>query len=59
MGDTREDVVKVLGPASIILKDKHGVVTAYGYRMKDLNIEFYADFDKDGRVQRVEIDALD
>jgi hypothetical protein len=59
IGDSREDVVKVLGNAQITVKDKNGVVTAYGYRMKDLDVEFYTDFDKDGKVREVEIGPLD
>jgi hypothetical protein len=59
IGDSREDVVKVLGNAPITVKDKNGVITAYGYRLKDLGVEFYTDFDKDGKVKRVEIDPLE
>ena len=59
IGDSRENVVKVLGTAPITVKDKNGVITAYGYRMKDLGVEFYTDFDKDGKVKRVEIAPLD
>jgi hypothetical protein len=59
IGDSRENVVKVLGTAPITVKDKDGVVTAYGYRIKDLGVEFYTDFDKDGKVKRVEIAPLD
>ena len=54
IGDSREDVVKVLGNAPITVKDKNGVVTAYGYVLKDLDGQFYADFDKDGKVWQVE-----
>ena len=58
IGDSREDVVKVLGTAPITVKDKNGVITAYGYRMKDLDVQFHADFDEEGKVKRVEIDPL-
>jgi hypothetical protein len=54
IGDSREDVVKVLGNPPITVKDKNGVVTAYGYALKDLDAEFYADFDKDGKVWQAE-----
>jgi hypothetical protein len=59
IGDSREDVVKALGTAPITVKDKNGIVTAYGYRMKDLGVEFYTNFTEDGKVKRVEIDPLD
>ncbi len=54
IGNSREDVEKVMGKAPITVKDKDGVVTAYGYALKDLDAEFYADFDKDGKVWQVE-----
>jgi hypothetical protein len=54
IGDSRENVVKVLGNLPITVKDKEGVVTAYGYALKDLDAEFYADFDKDGKVWQAE-----
>jgi hypothetical protein len=59
IGDSREDVVKVLGKAPVTVKDKNGIITSYGYHMKDVGVEFYTDFDKDGKVKRVEIDPLD
>ena len=55
IGDTREDVVKVLGKPYIIEKDKDGVVTDYGYDLKDLDSDFFANFDKDGKVWRFEV----
>ena len=55
IGDSREDVVKVLGTAPMTFKDKNGVVTAYGYELKDLDAKFFTNFDKDGKVWRVEI----
>ena len=55
IGDSREDVVKVLGKAPITDKDKDGVVTAYGYELKDLDSELFVNFDKDGKVWRVEV----
>ena len=55
IGDSREDVVKVLGNARQPVKDKNGVVTAYGYELKDLDADFFANFDKDGKVWRVEV----
>jgi hypothetical protein len=58
IGDSREDVVKVLGTAPMTFKDKNGVVTDYGYRLKDLDVEFYANFDENGKLKRVEISPL-
>jgi hypothetical protein len=55
IGDTREDVVKVLGKPYIVEKDKDGVITDYGYDLKDLDADFFANFNKDGKVWRVEI----
>ncbi len=55
IGDTREDVVKVLGKPYIIEKNKDGVITDYGYELKELDADFFANFDKDGKVWRVEI----
>lgn len=59
IGDTREAVVKVLGTAPEIFKNKDGVITDYGYPRKDLGVEFYANFDaKTGQLIRVEIEPL-
>ena len=55
IGDRREDVVKVLGKAPTTDKDKDGRVTAYGYEIKDLDADFFVNFDNDGKVWRVEI----
>lgn len=55
IGDSREDVVKVLGNVPTTAKDKNGVVTAYGYELKDPNADFFANFDKDGKMWRVEV----
>ena len=55
IGDSREDVVKVLGTASMTFKDKNGVVTSYGYELKGLDVKFFTNFDKDGKVWRVEV----
>jgi hypothetical protein len=55
IGDTREDVVKVLGKAPSTDKDKDGAITAYGYDLKDLDADFFTNFDKDGKVWRVEV----
>ena len=55
IGDTREDVVKVLGNPRITIKNKNGVVTTYGYNLKDLDVAFYVDFDKDGKAWQVEV----
>lgn len=60
IGDTRETVVKVLGVASKTFRDKNGVVTDYGYPMKDLGVLFYANFDAaSGKLIRVEIAPLE
>jgi hypothetical protein len=59
IGDSREDVVKVLGNASMTFKDKNGTITDYGYRMKDLGVEFYVNFDENGNVKRVQIGQLE
>lgn len=55
IGDTREAVVKVLGEPSMTFKDKNGVVTAYGYELKDLDCNFFANFREEGKVWRVEV----
>jgi hypothetical protein len=55
VGDSREDVVKVLGNAPTTVKDKDGAITAYGYGVKELGANFFANFDKDGKVWRVEV----
>jgi hypothetical protein len=55
MGDSRDDVVKVLGKPSITVKDKNGVVTAYGYKLKDIDADFLADFDENGKVTKAEV----
>ncbi len=55
IGDGLANVVKVLGNATTTSKDKDGAVTAYGYELKDLGADFFANFDKDGKVWRVEV----
>jgi hypothetical protein len=55
IGDTRENVVKALGKAPSVDKDKDGAITAYGYDLKDLDADFFTNFDKDGKVWRVEV----
>ena len=55
IGDSREDVAKALGNATTTAKNKDGAVTAYGYDLKDPAADFFANFDKDGKVWRVEI----
>ncbi len=56
IGDSRDAVVKLLGAAPITNKDASGAVTAYGYRLKDPDVKFWANFDASGNVNRVEID---
>lgn len=55
IGDSREDVVKALGEPTTTVKDKNGVVTAYGYDLNDLDANFFANFHEDGKVWRVEV----
>ncbi len=55
IGDSRQQVEKVLGAATITSKDKDGVLTAYGYSLNDLGADFFVNFDKDGKVWRVEV----
>lgn len=55
IGQSRDDVVKVMGSPRITVKDKEGVITAYGYDLNELDAEFYANFGKDGKVWRVEV----
>ena len=57
IGDSREEVLKALGDPSMTFKDKDGVVTDYGYKFKDLDVKFFANFDKDGKVWRVEVSS--
>lgn len=54
IGDSLEEVVKVLGNPRTTIKNKEGVITAYGYDLKDLDAQFFANF-KDGKVWRVEV----
>jgi hypothetical protein len=55
IGDSREDVEKVLGKAATTVKDKDGAVTAYGYELRDIGAYFFTNFDKNGKVWRVEV----
>jgi hypothetical protein len=55
MGDGREVVLKVLGKAAVTVKDKKGAIAAYGYDLKELDAYFFANFDKDGKIWRVEV----
>ena len=60
IGDTREAVVKVLGTPPDIYKNDDGVITDYGYPMKNLGVKFYANFDaQTGKLIRVEIEPLE
>ena len=47
--------MKVLGNPWATKKDKNGVVTEYGYELKDLGVQLWPSFDKNGKVTRVEI----
>ena len=53
IGSSREEVERILGRPVTVDKDKNGIVTDYGYEVK--GFEFYANFDKDGKVWRVEV----
>lgn len=55
IGDSREAVAKILGNPSMTVKNKDGTISAYGYELKELNSYFFANFDKDGQVWRVEV----
>jgi hypothetical protein len=54
IGDSYEDVTKVLGAPRTTVKDKTGAITAYGYQFKDLDANFFANF-RGGKVWRVEV----
>lgn len=56
IGDSRDDVLRVLGDKPrATFKDKDGAITAYSYDLKDMGTRLYTNFDKDGKVKRVEI----
>ena len=54
IGDSYAEVTKVLGNPATTVKNKEGVVTAYGYDLKDLGAYFFTNF-KAGNVWRVEV----
>src|ERR1700730_15643182 len=54
VGGSREGVGKDLEKPRETIKDKEGAVTSYGYDLKELDADFLANFDKDGKVWRVE-----
>jgi hypothetical protein len=56
IGDSRDDVAKVLGKPSLTFTEKTGVVSGYGYELKDLDSKLWADFDANGKVNMVEVD---
>lgn len=56
IGDSREQVVKVLGNAPVTIKSKVGL-ESFKYDLKDNDAEMYVDFDKDNKVRKVEIQA--
>jgi hypothetical protein len=60
IGDSREDVAKVLGKPRSVVKDKDGVETAYGYGLKgtDAKLDLWANFSEEGKVKRVEIELV-
>ena len=56
IGDSREQVAKVLGAKPRYTeKDKDGNITAYGYDLQGIDACFFANFDEDGKLERVEI----
>lgn len=57
IGDSREAVVKILGKPRIVVKNKEGVETDYGYDLKSPDAILYTNFDADGKVKRVQIGA--
>jgi hypothetical protein len=54
IGDSYAEVAKVLGDPPTTFKNKEGVITAYGYDLKDLGAYFFTNF-KAGKVWRVEV----
>jgi len=54
IGDGYEGVEKVLGKPRTTVKSKEGAITAYGYELKDLGANLFANF-KEGKVWRVEV----
>jgi hypothetical protein len=57
IGDSREDVVRILGSPRMTVTNKDGVVTAYGYELNNLDANFFANFHEDGKVWRVEVSS--
>jgi hypothetical protein len=58
IGDSTDEAKKVLGAPRVAYKNKDGT-TDYQYDLKDLDATFWANFDKDGKLKRVEIDLKD
>ena len=54
IGNSYAEVTKVLGDPATTVKSKEGVVTAYGYDLKNLDAYFFTNF-KAGKVWRVEV----
>ena len=56
MGDSRENVVKVLGSKPrYTIRDKDNAITAYGYDLKGSDVCYFANFDDHGKLDKVEI----
>ena len=53
IGDSRDDVPKVLPNPNVSAKDANGAVTEYAWDLKDLDAKFYVDFDANGKVSRM------
>jgi hypothetical protein len=53
IGDSSDSTLKVLGTPMNTYKDNNGVLTSYEWYLKDLDIDFYADFDNTGKVDRI------
>jgi hypothetical protein len=56
MGDTREEIAKVLGGnPRFTVKGKDGTISALGYDLKESGTILFANFSQEGRLERVEI----
>jgi hypothetical protein len=59
MGDSREEVLKILGKPSMTFKNKEGVITDFGFDMKELGVQVFTKFDEEGKMKRVQIAILE
>ena len=58
IGDSKESVSNTMGKATVILRNKEGIETAYGYNINNLNIMLFTNFDPEGKVKRAEIASM-